>query len=64
MPKCEIFHRSDFHDSPYFRGSFRAAKFLTHVLSLILRRIFLSGQKELFVKLLKPFVIVYSVEIF
>jgi hypothetical protein len=54
-PKCEIFHRSDYHDFYtikslregdfgvtikfflIFRGSFRAAKFPTHMLSLILR---------------------------
>ncbi len=60
VPKCEIFHRSDFHDfytikslwegdfgvkikclkKNIFRGSLGAAKFLTHMLSLILRRDF------------------------
>jgi hypothetical protein len=39
-----------------FRGSFRAAKFLAHMLSLILRRIFWGGKISLFVELLKPFV--------
>ncbi len=38
-----------------FRGSFRAVKFLTHMLSLILRRIFINGQKKIVVELLRPF---------
>ncbi len=77
VPKCEIFHRSDFD---YFYtikslcegdfgvkvkkiyknigGSFRGAKFLTRMLSLFLRRFFLSlGQKIIFsVELLRPLV--------
>jgi hypothetical protein len=41
-----------------FRGSFGAAKFLTRMLSLILRRIFFEfGQKKFFPqKLFRPFV--------
>jgi len=52
---CEIFDRSNFHDfytlnlcgvkiscKKIFRDSFRAAKFLMRLLSLILRRIFFS----------------------
>jgi hypothetical protein len=40
-----------------FRGSFGAAKFLTRMLSLILRRIFFSlGKKKFSQKLLRPFV--------
>ncbi len=45
-----------------FRGLFGAAKFLTHMLSLILRRIFFEfGQKKcfFFAKPLRPFVSVY-----
>ncbi len=76
VPKCVIFDRLDFHDFLtikgatlglkyfffIFRGSFRAAKFLTRMLSLILRRIFLSlGKKMLFfVELLRQFVSVNS----
>ncbi len=45
-----------------FRGSFGAAKFLTGMLSLILRRIFFSvwAKKIFFMKLLRPFVSVFS----
>ncbi len=39
-----------------FRGSFRAAKFLTRMLSGILRRIFGCGPKKVFVEILRPFV--------
>ncbi len=40
-----------------FRGSFRAAKFLTCMLGLILRRIFFFSGKIIFfsLKLLRPF---------
>ncbi len=61
MPKCEIFHRSDFHDFytikslwggggvVTFRGSSGAAKLLARMLSLILRSIFFSfGPKKFF----------------
>jgi hypothetical protein len=64
VPKCEIFHRSDFNDFYtmkslwegdfgvkikkiiIFRGSFGAAKFLTHMLSLILRSAVPSKHAE------------------
>jgi hypothetical protein len=65
VPKCEIFHRSDFNDfTPWslygratlglklkklkniFRGSFGAAKFLTRMLSLILRSAVPSKHAE------------------
>jgi hypothetical protein len=39
-----------------FKGSFRAPAFLTLILSLILRRIFLSLGKNIFVKILRSFV--------
>ncbi len=61
MPKREIFDRSDFPDFytmkslrvgdflKIFRGSFRGAKFLMRMLSLFLRRFFLSfGQTKFF----------------
>ncbi len=54
VPKCEIFDRSDFHDFYtiklifflIFRGSFWAAKFLTRMLSLILRSAVPSKHAE------------------
>ncbi len=40
-----------------FMGSFRAAKFLRSMLSIILRRILLEfGAKKFLVELLRPFV--------
>jgi hypothetical protein len=63
VPKCEIFDRSDFPDFytikssrvggkkkkiSTFQGSFRGAKFLTRMLSLFLRRFFLSLGPKIF----------------
>jgi hypothetical protein len=49
VPKCEIFDHSDFHNFNTIKslgGSFEAAKFLTRMLSLIVRRDFFDLGKK------------------